>query len=106
MVHGLTGHYLKTWSTNAVCWPLHLLPQVERITGRVQILSFGYAAGQNGSEVDLDIEDAALQLINSLEDIRSRAQVRSDDGLIVSNWNILADTAPHIHRTLPRRPCS
>jgi hypothetical protein len=72
MVHGLTGHYLNTWSTydNAVCWPLDLLPQVETITGSVQILSFGYAAGQRGAEVDLDIEDAAWQLIHSLQAIR------------------------------------
>ena len=78
MVHGLTGHYLKTWSTydNTVCWPLDLLPQVERITGCVQILSFGYAAGQIGSEVDLDIEDAAWKLIHSLQEIREGAQVQ------------------------------
>lgn len=77
MVHGLTGHYLKTWSTydSKVCWPREFLPQVEPLTGSVQISSFGYAAGQHGSEVDLDIEDAAWKLIHSLRDIRENAQV-------------------------------
>jgi hypothetical protein len=68
---------MKTWTTEdgLVCWPQQLLPQLEFQTGSMRILTFGYAAGQHGTEVDLDIEDAAWQLIHELEDIRSTALV-------------------------------
>ncbi len=64
---------MKTWTTadGRVCWPQHLLPQIEFLTGPVRVLTFGYAAGQPGTEVDLDVEGAAWQLIHEIENIRS-----------------------------------
>lgn len=77
LIHGLTGHAINTWSHGGICWPRDLLPQALKIPTRV--LSFGYDAGRYG-DANLDIEDAALQLISELERVRpvkvtSRSQV-------------------------------
>ncbi|KAH8659272.1 hypothetical protein BGZ60DRAFT_414934 [Tricladium varicosporioides] len=79
LIHGLTGHYVKTWTLkrqkDSVFWPRDLLPKVESRTGPIRIMTFGYAAGQHGSQVDLDIEDAAWQLINELERVRTTPEL-------------------------------
>ncbi|EEQ27260.1 LipA and NB-ARC domain-containing protein [Microsporum canis CBS 113480] len=67
LIHGLTGHAINTWSHGGICWPRDLLPQALKIPTRV--LSFGYDAGRYG-DANLDIEDAALQLISELERVR------------------------------------
>ncbi|KAF3491046.1 uncharacterized protein GIQ15_00563 [Arthroderma uncinatum] len=67
LVHGLTGHPINTWSHGDICWPRDLLPQALKVSARV--LSFGYDAGRYG-DANLDIEDAALQLISELERVR------------------------------------
>lgn len=38
-------------------------------------MTFGYAAGQHGTKVDLDVEDAAWKLIHGLERIRTTTEV-------------------------------
>lgn len=38
-------------------------------------MTFGYAAGQLGTKLDLDIEDAAWQLIHGLEKVRATPEV-------------------------------
>ncbi|KAK8041953.1 hypothetical protein PG993_006476 [Apiospora rasikravindrae] len=45
-----------------------------------RIMTFGYAAGQHGTKVDLDVEDAAWKLIHGLERIRT-----TTEALIISN---------------------
>ena len=40
-------------------------------------MTFGYDAGRFGGDANLDIEDAALQLISELERVRATPQVRS-----------------------------
>ncbi|KAK2861439.1 hypothetical protein FQN49_004195 [Arthroderma sp. PD_2] len=67
LVHGLTGYAINTWSHGDVCWPRDLLPVALKVSAR--ILSFGYDAGRYG-DANLDIEDAALQLISELERVR------------------------------------
>ncbi|KAM5439316.1 hypothetical protein MferCBS31731_004738 [Microsporum ferrugineum] len=67
LIHGLTGHAINTRSHGGICWPRDLLPQALKIPTRV--LSFGYDAGRYG-DANLDIEDAALQLISELERVR------------------------------------
>ncbi|KAK8124802.1 P-loop containing nucleoside triphosphate hydrolase protein [Apiospora kogelbergensis] len=80
-IHGLTGHYMKTWTTESdVCWPQDLLPKMTSRLGVNRIMTFGYAAGQHGTKVDLDVEDAAWKLIHGLERIRT-----TTEALIISN---------------------
>ncbi|KAJ6101843.1 hypothetical protein N7486_004270 [Penicillium sp. IBT 16267x] len=57
-----------------ICWPRDLLPQALPVVARV--LTFGYDAGRFGVNTNLDIEDAALQLINELERVRSTSEER------------------------------
>lgn len=75
-IHGLTGHFMKTWTTeDDVCWPRDLLPKMTTLLGTTRVMTFGYAAGQLGTKLDLDIEDAAWQLIHGLEKVRSTPEV-------------------------------
>lgn len=69
MIHGLTGHPIQTWSRGGVCWPHELLPSA--LPEPVRVLTFGYDAGRFGGDANLDIEDAALQLISTLQRIRA-----------------------------------
>jgi len=67
---------MKTWTTeDDVCWPRDLLPKMTTLLGTTRVMTFGYAAGQLGTKLDLDIEDAAWQLIHGLEKVRSTPEV-------------------------------
>lgn len=73
LIHGLTGHPIQSWSRKGVCWPYGLLPSALPVP--VRVLTFGYDAGRFGGDANLDIEDAALQLISELERVRGNSEV-------------------------------
>ena len=73
MVHGLAGHPIHTWSRDGVCWPQDFLHRQLRVP--VRVLSFGYDAGKFRDHANLDIEDAALLLIDRLHEARPTAKV-------------------------------
>jgi hypothetical protein len=77
-IHGLTGHFLKTWTTvDGVCWPRDLLPKMTPRIGPTRIMTFGYAAGRHGTKLDLDIEDAAWKLVHEIERVRSTKELQN-----------------------------
>jgi hypothetical protein len=89
-IHGLTGHLMKTWTTeDDICWPRDLLPQMASVLRPTRIMTFGYAAGQLGTKLDLDIEDAAWQLIHGLERIRSTPEVILTDAVVSTVFLII-----------------
>ena len=79
-IHGLTGHPINTWTQDRVCWPRDLLPQA--VPAPIRVFSFGYHAHQFGGYADLDIEDAALQLIDQVESVRTDPEVGLSTPLI------------------------
>lgn len=77
MIHGVTGHYLKTWTSKEgdVCWPRDLLPEMTSLLGVTRTMTFGYTAGESGTKIDLDIEAVAWELIHNLERVRYQPEV-------------------------------
>ncbi|KAM0334471.1 hypothetical protein ACHAQA_001499 [Verticillium albo-atrum] len=77
--------------------------------GETRVMTFGYAAGRHGHKLDLDIEDAALKLINDLERARPTAEqrnrpivfiVHSLGGLVLKKALIISNEKLHLRHIL------
>ncbi|KAB5540561.1 hypothetical protein GE09DRAFT_1205853 [Coniochaeta sp. 2T2.1] len=109
-IHGLTGHFMKTWTTeDDISWPRDLLLKMTTALGATRTMTFGYAAGQLGTKLDLDIEDAAWQLIHGLERVRSTSEqricplifvVHSLGGLVLKKALIISNNALSLRHIL------
>lgn len=81
-VHGLNGHAQRSFThlkTN-VYWPRDLLPD-QVPTARV--LTYGYDASSRYTAIGESVLDIALQLINTLKDVRRQDDERDRDLLFV-----------------------
>ncbi|WEW58160.1 hypothetical protein PRK78_003628 [Emydomyces testavorans] len=83
MIHGLYGHAIFTWSVGDICWPRDLLPRA--LKSNVRILTFGYNAGRYGIPANLDIEDAAIQLVYWLEAVRSTLKEKTRPLIVIAH---------------------
>jgi hypothetical protein len=78
-IHGLNGHYSKTWSTSSVKggrinWLKDMLPQ--RIPN-ARIMSFGYNANVQFSKSTADISDFVEGLLSDLVSCRTSQQEKT-----------------------------
>lgn len=68
-VHGLGGHPYKTWTEGQKLWLRDFIP---KDLPRARILTFGYNAGLAFTKSTSTIRDFAVQLLESLRQLRRR----------------------------------
>ncbi|GAP82517.2 putative ankyrin repeat protein [Rosellinia necatrix] len=76
LVHGLGGHYTRTWEAeDETVWPTHLLPK--RLGHKnIRVLSFEYGGSIKGTTSKAGINDTANNLLEHLMDQRRGAGLK------------------------------
>jgi hypothetical protein len=73
-VHGLCGHWRKTWTKDGVCWPKELLSKEDKLS-HTRVLTFGYDANVINimGQVSLNsLFDHSINLLHDLNRERKR----------------------------------
>lgn len=76
-IHGLNGHYERTWTENGTLWLRDLLP--EDLPG-ARVYSFGYDS-RIFTDTVMTIGDYALELLNAI------SRERASDEVMLLNFN-------------------